>query len=147
VLDPKAAYGPWVPHFLKADRAFGDDLEWRRAMKKPRDLAGRHQKQVEKAIKTVGKGGKGAWAAGLRAYEEAFLARDADELRRALAAALEGKPAPEPDAAPKLQAVAGARAQADKDAAKAIAAVVAAALQELETAAPSLFVKEPAPEK
>ncbi|MEO6596759.1 MAG: hypothetical protein ABIP94_18585, partial [Planctomycetota bacterium] len=142
VSDPKASFGPWVSHFLRVDHAFGDEADWRRALSKPRELATRHDKLVDKAIKALDKGSKGAWTAGLRAYEDAFLSARSEELRVALTGSLKDAKPPEPEGEQKLQAVVTVRTQAGVDADKVMDEIGGPLLQELKAAAPGLFEVE-----
>ncbi|MCU0865447.1 MAG: alpha/beta fold hydrolase [Planctomycetes bacterium] len=137
VSDPKAGYGAWATEFGLLDRAFAEHAGWKKAMSKPRDLAQKHDKLLEKAQKGLGKPSKDSRAAAVKALEDAFLARAADGMHGGLAKAVAD--AAEDELAQRLQALQKTR-QEDRQAAKqAIALRQQGAIDELKTAWPELF--------
>ncbi len=146
LMDPKATFGAWAVHFAQVDRAFADNAEWRRVMAKPRELASRHDKLVDKAKKNLEKSSKETRAAGVRAFEEAFLSARVDELRQALAQSFGDAKPPEPDGLQKLDALVAARTQARGEAEKAMVAILLPLVEELKASAPKLFVHDAADE-
>ena len=139
VADPKAAYGPWVPAFLIADHAFGENAVWKKSMQKPKDLAKAHDKLVEKALKGLEKPTKDSRAAAAKAYEVAFLSDRGEELRQTLDRTLEGAGAAEAGTRTNVAKVKAERDKAAAEAANAAAELLAPLLEELKTAAPALF--------
>jgi predicted esterase len=139
LVDPKAAYGAWAAHFVLADRAFGELPGWKKAMARPRELAGKHEKLVDKALKALDKGGKGCGAAGAEAFAAAFLSARADALRMALRTAFAGAAKGEAEARQAFDDVVRQRTEVAEAAAKTAAAVTAPLLEELRAARPELF--------
>ncbi len=147
VADPKAAFGAWAVQFQRADAAFGDDPEWKKRMVKARDLAKAHEQAVDKAKKALektskskdGKGSKEARAAALKTFEDAFLAASATGLRSVLELACTNSQPPDDECKRRLLALVEARNAAAVEAKKAAAAIDRPLLEELKTAAPSLF--------
>jgi predicted esterase len=139
VSDPKAGYGPWAMEFVLLDRAFGEHAAWKKAMAKPRDVAARHDKAIEKAQKGLDQPGKDSRAAAVKALEEAFLARQAGGLGQSLAKPLEAAGAAEAAVATRLQTLQQTRAEHLAAAQKAIADRQRSAIEELKTACPELF--------
>jgi hypothetical protein len=139
VLDPKAGYGPWVASFLLADAAFGEHAEWRKVMAKPRELAARHGKAIEKAQKQLDKPGKDPLPAAAKVYEDAFLAPTVAALGKTLVAALDAAGAAEAAVLQRVKAVQSQRATDTAAAKKAATELLAPLLVELKTAAPELF--------
>jgi predicted esterase len=139
VNDPKAGYGPWVPAFLLADHAFGENAAWKKSMQKPNDLAKAHDKLVEKALKGLEKPTKDSRAAAAKVYEDAFLSERGEELRQTLDRALEAAGAAEAGTRTNVAKVKQERDKAAAEAAKAAAELLAPLLEELKTAAPALF--------
>jgi predicted esterase len=137
VSDPKAGYGAWVPHFVAADRAFGELANWKKLMAKPCALAGRHDKLVDKALKAIEKGSKGSTAAGIETFTEAFLSARADHLRTALIGAFAS--AKEPVGQSQFDALVRQRGEDAEAARKAAAELTAPLLAELRQALPELF--------
>jgi predicted esterase len=144
-LDPKAGFGPWAAQFAALRPVFGEHPEWKKTLAKPRELAARHDRQIDKASKALDKPTKESRAAAAKAYEEAFLAQ-AGELLPSLQAQLEKAGAAEADAARAVAASAKARADAMAAAQKAIQARLAPLLKELQAAQPSLFMDPDAAE-
>ncbi|MFY9343517.1 MAG: alpha/beta fold hydrolase [Planctomycetota bacterium] len=137
--DPKATFGSWAPDFLAANRAFGEHAEWKKAMAKPRELAAKHDKAVDKACKGLDKPTKESKAAALRCYEEAFLSARSEELRTVLLAAFEATGAADDAAKARLATVTKERAEVAAQAKKAAAERLAKPLAELRAALPDLF--------
>ncbi|HEX6813326.1 MAG TPA: alpha/beta fold hydrolase [Planctomycetota bacterium] len=142
VLDPKAAYGPWVPRFLLADDWFAEHPTWKKGMQKPKDLANRHDKLVEKALKGLEKPTKDSRAAAAKAYEEAFLSARAGELFETLAKTLADAGAAEAENMKRVGDVKADRDKAAAEAAKEAAELLAPMLEALKTAAPALFASD-----
>jgi predicted esterase len=141
VVDPKAGYGPWAPHLVLADLAFGEVDAWKKSMAKPRALAGKHDKQIEKALKALEKGSKGSLGKGVEAFGEAFLSARADQLRVALIGAFASAKDASDQAA--FDALVQQRAEDTAAARTAAAAITAPLLEELRAAVPELFAGEP----
>lgn len=146
VTDPKAAFGPWVVSFRRAEAAFGDDAEWKKRMAKVRELAKAHEKATDKAVKALDKNTKESRAAALRAFDEAFLSPSGDELRSLLEQACTGAKPADDECRQKLLAIVAARAATVAEAVKAAAAIDRPLLDELKAAAPGLFAAENAPD-
>jgi predicted esterase len=138
-VDPKAAFGAWAPDFVAANRALGEHAEWRKLMAKPRELAARHDKAIEKALKGLEKPTKDSRTAACRCYEEAFLSARSGELRSALLTALDAAGAAEAAAKERIVAVAKERGEVAAAAAKTARERLAAPLDELKAAQPTLF--------
>lgn len=138
-LDPKATFGAWAAEFRAVDRAFGEHAEWKKAMAKPRELAARHDKAVEKAWKGLDKPTKETRAAAVKCYEEAFLAGRSEELARTLLAALDAAGAAEAANRQRIEALVEERASVAATAAKALAARLAEPLAAVKSAQPELF--------
>lgn len=139
VADPKAAFGPWAVHFLRADRAFADDAEWRKRLARARDLGKAHDKAVDKAKKALDKNTKESRAAALRAFEDSFLSPAAGDLRSLLEQACTNATPPDEPCRQKLLGLVETRAAAADEARKAMAAIDRPVLDELKVAAPRLF--------
>jgi dienelactone hydrolase len=139
-IDPKAAFGAWAPDFVAANRALGDHAEWKKLMAKPRELAARHDKAIEKALKGLEKPTKDSRAAACKCYEDAFLSARGDELRTALLPVLEAAGAAEAAAKERVVAPAKERGDVATAAAKTARERITPPLDELKAAQPALFV-------
>lgn len=140
-LDPKAAFGPWAAEFRALERAFGEHAEWKKAMAKPRELAARHDKAVDKALKGLDKPTKDTRAAAGKCYEEAFLADRSEELAHTLLAALDAAGAAEAANRQRIEALVKDRAAVAATAAKALTERLAEPLAAVKSAQPELFAE------
>jgi pimeloyl-ACP methyl ester carboxylesterase len=107
----KPQYGPWVVQFAAANAAFAGDKAWKQSLDKLVDLAARHDLLLEKARLQLEKGGKGAYAAAVKLWDEAFLAAGGESFGLTLVSGADGGR----DAAPEAQ-VKAARARRWADA-------------------------------
>ena len=142
VLDPKAAYGPWVPRFARLDRAFADHADWKKRMQKARDLSKAHDRIVDKARKGLDKSTKETRLAAATALEEAFLAPSAPELRSLLEQACASAKPPDDACRDKVKALIATRAEAVEEANKVATEVEQPLLDELKAKVPKLFESE-----
>lgn len=138
-LDPKATFGPWAAQFLLLRPVFGDHAEWKKSLAKPRELASKHDRAIDKAQKGLDKPTKESRAAAAKAYAESFLAPQAADLLQTLRPQLEQGGAAEAEAAQAVAASAKVRADAMPAAKKAIRERIAPLLEELKAAQPALF--------
>ncbi|MHC4939633.1 MAG: alpha/beta fold hydrolase [Planctomycetota bacterium] len=69
--DPKS-YGPWVIQLQLAQTAFAGLPEWEEAIKPLAGTIKKHTKQIDKAMKSIRKGGKKGFAGGLKAMQKAY---------------------------------------------------------------------------
>jgi predicted esterase len=135
-LDGKAAFGAWAIEFLRADRAFANTPEWKKATQRLRDLRVRHDKLVEKALKGIEKPGKDSRATARKVVGEAFLAQRRGELLLAL------ERDDEAESKAKAGEVAAAVTAAEAAATEAAPAWLAPLLKDLMAATPALFPSE-----
>ena len=147
VLDPKAVYGPWAERFLRLDRAFADNAEWKKRMQKARDLGKAHERLVEKAKKGLDKNTRESRLAAATALEEAFLAPGAADLRSLLEQACTNSKPPDEECQRKVQATLAARTEPTAAAQAAAVEVEQPLLDELKAKVPQLFEREEAAAK
>lgn len=145
VLEGKAAYGEWAVEYERRERAFVDDATWKKATTKLRELGGRHDKLVEKAVKALDKTtkdgpSKDARALARKTLDEAFLASRFGELLVAV------ERLDDADSKAKATAVAAARKAAEAAVTKSTGEWLRPRLDELKAAAPGLFAGEAAAE-
>ena len=139
--DPKAGHGAWVLAFRRADAAFDGHRQWQKELAKLRAEAKRHDKEVDKARTKLEKPNKAARAAAWKTWRECWLARDAEALRAALAAAL--VEAGDAEVLAELAAAVEQRAAVDEQGLAAWTERQRKLVAELRSAHPELFADDP----